>query len=427
MKYLHIQESCDAVLMAWPIMDAENKKCNDPFSSNCCVEGIPINQLSFVHDLIEFTKNEISTNERNVGNEIFERKTRLNFKTSKCKIMPMNRKRDIEFHLNDQKMEVVDDHVYLGTIVSRNGQRIKDMQDRIKKTKSVANEIVQICKETELSKIRLRYVKLLTSSCLDSKVKYGSALWSLACKKSVVDIDKIKPKLLKGVMQLPSSTPSDAVLYEFGVNDLSIDILSEKIILAAEVLNKDDNRICKQLLKALLEKKVDGFCTEVYEACDVLDTSLEELDGNQDIRKTIKCKALALQQTELFKRVIVCSKMDKILLSGFQFDGQIKKYLLELDFEEARAVFMIRYRMLPTKNNYPGRWHGSRCNICGLEDTDAHVFSCPAYCDFISEDIWYEMFWDDRILNDMVKLQKAATLLLGIIERMENIQNMVGQ
>ena len=101
-------------------------------------------------DLIEFTKNEISTNERNVGNEIFERKTRLNFKTTKCKIMPMNRKRDVEFHLNDQKMEVVDDHVYLGTIVSRNGQRIKDMQDRIKKTKSVANEIVQICKETEL-------------------------------------------------------------------------------------------------------------------------------------------------------------------------------------------------------------------------------------------------------------------------------------
>ena len=92
--------------------------------------------------------------------------------------MPMNRKRDVEFHLNDQKMEVVDDHVYLGTIVSRNGQRIKDMQDRIKKTKSVANEIVQICKETELSKIRLRYVKLLTSSCLDSKVKYGSDIFT---------------------------------------------------------------------------------------------------------------------------------------------------------------------------------------------------------------------------------------------------------
>ena len=47
--------------------------------------------------------------------------------------------------------------------------------------------------------------------------------------------------------------------------------------------------------------------------------------------------------------MVLCSKMDNVLLSGFEFDGNIKKYLLELDFEEARAVFMFRYRMTPTK------------------------------------------------------------------------------
>ena len=83
-------------------------------------------------------------------------------------------------------MEVVDDHVYLGSIVSIDGQRVKDMLDRIKKSKSVANEIVQICKETEIAKICLRYVKILLNACLDGKVKYGCALWDLIRSKKLV-------------------------------------------------------------------------------------------------------------------------------------------------------------------------------------------------------------------------------------------------
>ena len=381
--------------------------------------------MSFVDDLLEFALSVDSANERSINNEIFEKKSRLNFKTSKCKVMPMNNKTDPNIELDGEKLEVVGEHVYLGTIVSRNGQRLKDMQDRIKKTNSVSNEIVQICKETELSKIRLRYVELLMSSCLDGKVKYGSALWDVRkSKKSADDLDRMKPGLLKRVLQLPSSTPSDSVLYEFGINDLSLDILIEKVILAVEILQLPDSRIAKQLLRPMLEKKVEGFCTEVLDACEILNVSVDKLVGVNDIRKVMKEKIIKIQQQELFKRMSVCTKMDKVLLSGFLFDGKMMKYLTELDFEEARAVFMIRYRMMPTKANFPGRWSGSECNICGFEDTDAHVFHCPGYQDIISDEVTYNMFWDPVILNDIGKLQVAAMNLLGVIERMEEIQQM---
>ena len=36
----------------------------------------------------------------------------------------------------------------------------------------------------------------------------------------------------------------------------------------------------------------------------------------------------------------------------------------------------------------------------------------------------YNMFWDPVILNDIGKLQVAARNLLGIIERMEEVQKM---
>ena len=425
MNQIFVQGSCDAMLMAWPIIDAESKIKNDPFTIDCCIDGIPINQLSFVDDLFQVTKSVAATEERNINNEIFELKSRLNFKTSKCKLMPMNCPETVELYLDGESMEVVDDHIYLGTIVSRNGLRIKDMLDRIKKSKSVANEIVQICHEPELSRICLKYVKVLLNSCLDMKVKYGCALWDLRkSKKSIEEMNKLKPNIIKRVLQLPTSTPSDALQYEFGVNDLSLDIMIEKIILAVETLNNDDERIAKKLLQSLMEKQVDGFCTELIDVCTVLNVSFTELLEENDVRKKLKSWILKVQEQELYKRMIISSKMDGVLLNGFCYDGRVKKYLLELDFVEARAIFMMRYRMIPTKANFPGRWSGTLCNVCNFEDTDEHLFHCPGYQDLLDDDVCYNMFWDDKILNDMVLLKKAACSILGIIERLNEIQDL---
>ena len=244
---------------------------------------------------------------------MFEKKTRLNFKTSKCKLMPMNggRKGVKEMYLDGEKLEVVDDHVYLGTIISSNGQRVKEMNDRMKKSKSVANEIVQVCKETELFPICLRYVKLLLCLCLDSKLKYGSALWDVCGnKKAARELNGLKPNVLKRVLQLPSSTPSDALMYDFGINDLSLDIMMEKIVLAVETMKRENERISRQLLTFLMENKVDGFCSELEEVCQVLGVSFEELLHVNDARKVLKEKIVKIQGQLLYKRMMVSSKMD---------------------------------------------------------------------------------------------------------------------
>ena len=127
--------------------------------------------------------------------------------------------------MKGEVLENVDEHIYLGTIISANGERFSEMNSRITKSNSVSNEIEQICKSPELSHIRLRYVKLLTCSCLDMKLKFGSALWNVTKFKSTSEkLNKIKPNLLKHVLQIPTSTPSAAVQYEFGINYLVLDM-----------------------------------------------------------------------------------------------------------------------------------------------------------------------------------------------------------
>ena len=422
MSNVFAQGSCDAVLMAWPLMDSDSKRRSDPFTNDCCIEGVLLNRLSFIDDLSEFTKCGDDTKERNASNEVFEKKTRMNFKVPKCKVMP-RKKENMVVILNNEEMEIVGEYIYLGTIVSNNGERAAEMKKRMKDTNSVANEIVQICKETELSKIRLRYVKLLVNACLDSQVKYGCALWNITKSKTVIDdLNKIKPKLLKRVMELPFSTPSAAIQYDFGVNDLSLDVLMEKVILGAETLRRDDDRISKRLLKPLLEKNVPGFCTELKEACSIFEVKLSELVELNDVRKYMKEKVVVMQGKQLLEVMLVSSKMDNVLLGGFKYDGKIKKYLQELEFDEARAVFMSRYRMMPSKMNFPGRWEGTACDICGFDDTDVHVFSCPGYQDIQMENVTMDMFWNDETLNNIEVISKAAKVMVNIIRRMEEIK-----
>ena len=80
--------------------------------------------------------------------------------------------------------------------------------------------------------------------------------------------------------------------------------------------------------------------------------------------------------------------------------------------------------MWPTKANYPRRWSGDKCNICDMNDTDEHIFSCPGYVDLINGKVEYDMFWNDDVLNDMVKLKGVADIVLKIIERLEVVQSL---
>ena len=110
------------------------------------------------------------------------------------------------------------------------------------------------------------------------------------------------------------------------------------------------------------------------------------------------------------------SKCDRLLLNNFQFDGKVKKYLVELPFEEARVVFMLRVRMFPTKGNFKGRWGSDECAYCGCQETDIHLFTCPGYSDLL-DDVDFAMFTTLNASNE--KLSAGAKKLIQVLERLK--------
>ena len=112
------------------------------------------------------------------------------------------------------------------------------------------------------------------------------------------------------------------------------------------------------------------------------------------------------------------SKTDILLLS-FSFDRQMKRYLYELPFPEARIIFMFRCRMFPTQTNFPGRWStNSMCRMCRQLDTDEHLFTCAGYADIVSGSgaTFTSVFGVEEL--SMEQLSVMAKVLLLIHERL---------
>ena len=133
------------------------------------------------------------------------------------------------------------------------------------------------------------------------------------------------------------------------------------------------------------------------------------------IRETLKGKIVEMESKQLAVRMLEESKCDRLLLNGYMFDGRMKKYLVELPFEEARAVFMLRCRMFPTKDNFRGRW-GTECTYCHSPETDMHIFACAGYSDLL-KGTTFDIFMN--LNTDMEALSVAAKCLLKVKERLE--------
>ena len=112
----------------------------------------------------------------------------------------------------------------------------------------------------------------------------------------------------------------------------------------------------------MFQKDVPGFCTEVKEAFSNFSILFQEITNNDDVRESMKKKVVEVQDRELMQMMLISSKINKVLLNGFNYDGKCQRYLKNLDFREARAVFLARYRMLPVKKNFPNRWNGMEWN-----------------------------------------------------------------
>ena len=416
---MFLQGSCDAMIMAWNLIDAINKGddvISEVYDPTIIIDGVEIPRMLFVDDILEILKTFDELLISITKDETTEKTNRTEYKPSKCKVMFMNCVPTDEIKMNGVLLDVVKDHEYLGSVISDKGRK-KDLGKRIKDCKGVSNEIVEVCKTGGVSELRCTFMRLLIDACFKSKFKHGCESWDMFTNKDVQTINCQIPGMCKRIMELPGSTPTDAILHDLGLVDLDLEIEMERIILASKVTKLDDGRISKRLFESLYDKKIPGFCEALENALKKLEIdSLVNVQQTTDERKWLKSRIIEIQKKRLMKRMLTSTKTDNLILN-FNYDGTVKQYLLELPFQEARVILMLRSRMLPTKANFPGRWSRSNlCKLCRQLETDEHLFICPGYRDLHYGTWKHSMFFSPDIA--IPSLSEGAKVLLLIVERL---------
>ncbi len=419
-----VQGSSDAMLMAWNVVDSYNKSSPDSltFDPVCCTEGVEIPRLGFVDDLLELSRSVFETQVSCVSDEVFENQHRIDWKPIKCKVMPMNIKIEEEtIMLNEEYLEIVCEHKYLGTLVADKG-RVSDMHKRINDSKGVLNEIVEIFKSDAVGAYRFKYMFTLLNSCFLKKFKHGCEVWDSMCNKDRDKINRLVPQTIKRILELPRSTPTNAIRHDFGLIQLQSEVEMEKILFTVKVMEMDNERIAKRLLTPMMSKSVPGYCSHVDEVLNKFQITIDNLKNIEDKRKAMQLKVIEYEKEELLRSMLCGSKTDAITFN-YKYNGAMLPYLCELPFVQSRIIFVFRCRMFPTRVNFPERWNEElKCVFCKDLDTDEHLFTCWGYLDIIGGDhIDVSMFYNLNTTND--ELSRGADILIKIYDRLEIAQN----
>ena len=225
------------------------------------------------------------------------------------------------------------------------------------------------------------------------------------------------PNIIKRILEVPGSTPTLAIIHDAGIVDIDLEVEMERIILASDVMQMEDSRISKKLLGTMMAKGIPGFCTSLSAAMKAVGVeNLDVLKGNANQRKVLKSMLVKVQRQRLVDDMMKASKTDSMLLN-FSYDGYMKKYLIQLPFQEARMVFMLRARMFPTKCNFPKRWSQSNlCTFCCETETDEHLFTCCGFMDIHRNNWNYDLFM--ALEAKMEILSEGARVLLAMHERL---------
>ena len=175
-----------------------------------------------------------------------------------------------------------------------------------------------------------------------------------------------------------------------------------------DLINRNENRLEVKMQKLQINREM-SYEREINDLKEKYKIDIC-LTGNNTkaIKNCIKNKIKEVNDKEIEDEIKKGKKT--ILMSEYR-----KDYIEKLDFEQARAIFMMLTRMIDVKSNFKNNHRNLECETCQTEENTHHLFKCRKYQD-LSKDIKGET------LQSVIKNNKeieVAKVLKEIIKRRE--------
>ena len=108
---------------------------------------------------------------------------------------------------------------------------------------------------------------------------------------------------------------------------------------------------------------------------------------------------------------LICEKNKKNKVKHIKYEKhEIQKFLLPVKISnmQAKEIFVLRNRMMETKDNYQNQFQDALCPLCDdgcTLDSQEHVMTCPAIVHqcLVTENLKYENLFSDDV-NKQLKI-----------------------
>ena len=297
------------------------------------------------------------------------------------------------------KMEVKQEQLYLGDLISADGSQTKNVQLRRSKGFGIINQIMQILESTYFGKYFFEVAMVLRDSLFLSSLLLNSEAWVNYSEKDVRILEQCDEILLTKVLDCDANT-SNAIKYlDLGILPIRFEIMRRKLSFLQYILLQDKKSMIHQVLKATCDNTVKNdfvqICKKYLKALDI-DHSFEEIAklSKSAFKKLLKekSKVAAFQYLsgEKLKQKKICNieyqKLD------------IQEYLLNGDrnVNVSKFIFKARSKTVDIKMQKKWKYDDILCSGCGEnEETGEEILSCKSFGN--SSDNSYSGFYSDNV------------------------------
>ena len=288
---------------------------------------------------------------------------------SKCHKMHVGSKHIVcpNLLVHGTSMQEVTEDKYLGDIISSDGKNSKNISARLSKGLGIITQILHMLDSVSLGEYYMEIAILFREALFVNGILTNAEVWYGFSDSEIQEFEDLDKHLLRKILQVPISTPEEALYLELGILPIGVMIKARRINYFHYLLTRDESEMLSQFFTTQWKMPCKGDWTETVKV------NLEEFDipcefenlkckSQESFKRSVKVKAQEYALHILTEKQEKHSKMDNLYYSEIKPQAYLTMETLNID--EIRNIFRWRTRMARFGENYKGGREFVMCPLC---------------------------------------------------------------